>query len=508
VVTAEVKGLNFLQLIDFTNEELEQIRHSFNKRISNWRFHPLVKKGLWDGYISFIDKTNRLPVGLWSELTQLCEKYKFQIEFSGLDKIIDYEFDEEDFRTWVAEFFSDHPKLVPRVYQIDACIPIIKYRKSISEIATSAGKTLIIFMIFGYLYTKGLIEKFLMIVPNTNLVLQTIEDFEFYNQDKIDFVRQMIYGGSDRKVKNPNFIIGTYQSLIKLDTEFYESINSVCVDEAHHTQAKSIKDILSKCKNARYTFGLSGTLLQNGSTEALTIQAYLGPLVNNIPASFLIENKYATPVAIKVVKMQYLNDEMRMKLEDLRSRKEEVDGTKMLEIEKRLVVENQARFKFVCDFIAKTTKNTLVLFQNVKDSYGRRIYDYLRESTTDKNVYYVDGGTSINLRDDYIENMKVGENKILVASFNTFSTGISINNIYNIFFVESYKSEKIIRQSIGRGLRLFEGKEKVNIIDFVDDFSTGEKWKNKNYLIRHSDERIKVYQEQGFPYKIYNVNIT
>jgi superfamily II DNA or RNA helicase len=180
----------------------------------------------------------------------------------------------------------------------------------------------------------------------------------------------------------------------------------------------------------------------------------------------------------------------------------------MLEIEKRLVVENQARFKFVCDFIAKTTKNTLVLFQNVKDSYGRRIYDYLRESTTDKNVYYVDGGTSINLRDDYIENMKVGENKILVASFNTFSTGISINNIYNIFFVESYKSEKIIRQSIGRGLRLFEGKEKVNIIDFVDDFSTGEKWKNKNYLIRHSEERIKVYQEQGFPYKIYNVNIT
>jgi superfamily II DNA or RNA helicase len=198
-----------------------------------------------------------------------------------------------------------------------------------------------------------------------------------------------------------------------------------------------------------------------------------------------------------------------MKLEDLRSRREEVDGTKMLEIEKRLVIENQARFKFVCDFIIKTTKNTLVLFQNVKDSYGRRIYDYLREATTDKNIYYVDGGTSIELRDNYIANMKVGENKILVATYGCFSTGISINNIYNIFFVESYKSEKIIRQSIGRGLRLFEGKEKVNIIDFVDDFSTGtgEKYKNKNYLIRHSEERLKVYQEQGFPYKIYNVKI-
>jgi superfamily II DNA or RNA helicase len=96
-------------------------------------------------------------------------------------------------------------------------------------------------MIFGYLYSKGLIQKFLMIVPNTNLVLQTIEDFEFYNQDKLEFVRQLIYGGSDRKVKSPNFIIGTYQSLVKLDSEFYDSINAVCVDEAHHTQEKVLK---------------------------------------------------------------------------------------------------------------------------------------------------------------------------------------------------------------------------------------------------------------------------
>lgn len=507
MVTAEVKGLNFLQLTDYTAAELEQIRHSFNKRITNWRYHPLVKKGLWDGYISFLDKTNRIPLGLWGELSSLCEKYEFPLEFKGLEDIIDAHFDEEDFRAWVADFFHDHPKLTPRDYQIEACIPIIKYRKSISEIATSAGKTLIIFMIFGYLYTKGHLRKFLMIVPNTNLILQTLEDFEFYNQGKIDFTRQMIYGGSDRLNKDPHFIIGTYQSLVKLGAEFFQSIQGVCVDEAHHTQSKSIKDILTKCKSARYTFGLSGTLVQNGSTEALTIQAYLGPLVNNIPASFLIEQKYATPVFIKVVKMQYLDEEMRFKLGTLRSRKEEVDGVKMLEIEKRLVIENQTRFKFVCDFITKTTKNTLVLFQNVKDSYGRQIYDYLRELTTDKKIYYVDGHTSIEQRDTYIEELKEGENKILVATYGCFSTGISINNIYNIFFVESYKSEKIIRQSIGRGLRLSEGKDKVNIIDFVDDFSTGSGYKNKNYLLRHSEERLKVYQEQGFPYKIYNVKI-
>ena len=99
--------------------------------------------------------------------------------------------------------------------------------------------------------------------------------------------------------------------------------------------------------------------------------------------------------------------------------------------------------------------------------------------------------------------MEQGEDKILVASFGTFSTGISINNIHNVYFVESYKSEKIIRQSIGRGMRLFEGKERTNIIDFVDDFSLAKG--NKNYSLKHGEDRMKIYKEQGFPYKKYKV---
>ena len=34
----------FIQLTEYTEGEIEQIQHSFRKRITNWRFHPLVKK--------------------------------------------------------------------------------------------------------------------------------------------------------------------------------------------------------------------------------------------------------------------------------------------------------------------------------------------------------------------------------------------------------------------------------------------------------------------------------
>jgi superfamily II DNA or RNA helicase len=345
----------------------------------------------------------------------------------------------------------------------------------------------------------------MIVVPNTNLIIQTNEDFELYNNNKMDFKTQLIHGGTDKTKKEVDLIIGTYQSLVKRELHFFEGIDAVLVDEAHHTNASSIKKILVNCMDATYAVGLSGTMLQNGSTEALTIQAYLGPLVNNISASFLTENKYATPIQVKIVQMDYIGQEIREKLESLREQKNsgEFDGAKLLDVEKRLVVENRPRFLYVANFICKTTKNSLVLFQNVKDSYGRRIYDYIRENTADKEVFYVDGSTPPDLREDYINRMEEGSNKILVASFGTFSTGISINNIHNVFFVESYKSEKIVRQSIGRGMRLCEGKEKVNIIDFVDDFTINSR--NKNYLLKHGEDRMKIYKQQGFPYKLYKV---
>jgi hypothetical protein len=42
-VIAQVTPDNrFIQLTDYNELELEQIHHSFKRRITNWRFHPLV----------------------------------------------------------------------------------------------------------------------------------------------------------------------------------------------------------------------------------------------------------------------------------------------------------------------------------------------------------------------------------------------------------------------------------------------------------------------------------
>jgi len=102
--------------------------------------------------------------------------------------------------------------------------------------------------------------------------------------------------------------------------------------------------------------------------------------------------------------------------------------------------------------------------------------------------------------------MEKGEDVIIVASYGTFSTGISIKKIHNIFFTESFKSEVIIRQSIGRGLRKHHSKSHVKIYDFVDDFrytNDGSEW--MNYVYRHGIERRKIYREEKFPCDVQTI---
>lgn len=498
---------NFLQVIDCTDIEFKQLQMSFRKRVKNWRFNPQVKRKLWDGYISYIDSAGRIPVGLWHELTDICKEHGFAVNFENFD-LFKSPFTKEEYLSWVSatSFFDKKGnKIEPRDYQLNSVWLILKYKLSISEIATSAGKTLIMYMVLAFLRHKGLLKRMLIIVPNISLIIQTYEDFQDYSNKDTSLNLQMISGQTDKELnEDTHAVIGTFQSLVKQPASFFESFDVVCVDEAHFTQAKSVKETLSKCRNVVYRFGLSGTLEKEDFAERLTLQAFLGPLINKVSAEFLFQNKYATPVQVKVIKLNYLDDDIREKLQQIRKRRNSIDGAKILDIERKLVIESDIRLKYICDLVNKTTKNTLVLFHNVKADYGKKIQERLLELSKDKDVFYVDGETDVNKREYFKQSLEHGENKVLIASFGTFSTGISVKNIHNIVFAESFKSDKIIRQSIGRGMRLHETKEKTNIIDIVDDFTYEG---DKNFLIRHMEKRLEIYETQGFPFKIYDVNL-
>lgn len=175
-----------------------------------------------------------MPIGLWSEVVKLGETFSFPVEIVGLERIIDVNFDENDFREWVKDFFNDHPKYTPRDYQVDSAAAILKNRLCTSEIATSAGKTLITFLVYGYLKSRGKMRKMLTIVPNTTLVMQMKDDWEDYNNGKLDLKIRQVYGGAKDNDPTADVIVGTFQSLVKKTLDYFKGIDIVFVDECLH----------------------------------------------------------------------------------------------------------------------------------------------------------------------------------------------------------------------------------------------------------------------------------
>ena len=486
----------YLRIDEATELEIEQVRISLTKRIESWRFNPLVKRGVWDGYVTYIKDDKWIPAGLWRYVIDVCKEYNFEVQVNGIRRLIDPDISAETFEKWALDFFKGS-EITPRDYQIETAYNILKFRKCLAELATSAGKTLISFLTIAYMLEKKKAERILFIVPNVSLVVQAHEDFHDYNyMNKVDLRIQQIFAG--QKIKsNKNIVIGTYQSLIKKSVEYFEQFDAVIVDETHKAKSASIKTILQKCTKAQYKYGLSGTIPKDGTLDKLTLMSQTGPVISEVKASFLQDQGHIAKCVVKVIEMNNATDSQRLAFQELAQNK--YDSKDVFQLEQNFIINSEGRLDFISSVIARVPRNSLVLFHRIE--HGKRLYEKLRQESN-KRVYYVDGGTDKDIREEYKKKMEAGEEVVIVASYGTFSTGISIKKIHNIFFTESFKSEVIIRQSIGRGLRQHESKDKVLIVDFVDDIRTDE-W--DNYLFKHGKARQSIYRQEKFDYNIKRV---
>ena len=186
--------------------------------------------------------------------------------------------------------------------------------------------------------------------------------------------------------------------------------------------------------------------------------------------------------------------------------KKDVKGSTYQE-EMDFLVQYEPRNKFIRNLAVSQEGNTLVLFQYV-EKHGKILYDMIYNKTAnrekERKIFFVFGGTDTEHREEIRRITETQSDAIIVASYGTFSTGINIRNLHNIIFASPSKSRIRNLQSIGRGLRIGENKEIATLFDIVDDFRIG---KFTNYTLKHFVERVKIYDEEKFSYKFYNIEI-
>ena len=450
----------------------------FTFMVPGAKFMPSYRSKFWDGKIRLLNvMTGLLYAGLTKYVEEFCKSREYELEY--LTDLSSENFSVKEAKDFIAKL---KPTMEPRDYQIDAFVHAVRERRALLLSPTASGKSFIIYLLVRY-YAK----RTLILVPTTSLVSQLASDFADYGFDSDTFVHR-VFAGQDKGSTKP-ITISTWQSIYKLPKEFFSQFDVVIGDEAHLFKAKSLTSILTKLSGCRYRFGFTGTL-DGSETHKLVLEGLFGAVRKVITTKELIDQKHLADFRIKAIVLNHPDEAKKM-----------IARANDYQAEMDYIVKLEARNKFIKNLALSLEGNTLILYQFV-EKHGIHLANMLQNN--DRSVYWVSGEVSGEQREEIRKVVEKESNAIIVASFGTFSTGVNIKNLHNIIFASPSKSRIRNLQSIGRGLRKSNTKTSSTLYDIADNLS----WKTKkNYTLLHFMERVKIYNEEKFEYKIYKVNL-
>lgn len=463
-----------------------ELNDYFTFSVPNAKFTPSFKNKMWDGKIRLYNiLTRRIYSGLRRHIETFARERDYAVEYANPADFCDTEFSlveaKETFSKWVSK-----PDIEARDYQLESFAHAVRTKRALFVSPTASGKSLMIFLTSMQLYQPD--KKILIIVPTTSLVHQMASDFGDYMQKDPNVFVHRILSGAEKDTKHP-IVVSTWQSIYKLPKAWFSKFNVVIGDEAHLFKAKSLTDIMGKLTNCPYKFGFTGTL-DGTETHKLVLEGLFGPVKKVTTTAELIGNNTLSKFRIKAIVLNY-DDDIK-KLHKSNTYQDEI----------AFLTTHTPRHKFIVNLALSLKGNTLILFKNI--DHGKELQRLLVSRDGDREVYYVDGGVDGEIREDIRKDIESLSNGVIVASLGTFSTGINIKNLHNVIFASPSKSRVKVLQSIGRGLRKSQFKDVFTLFDIADDLT----WKSKkNHTILHFVERISMYNEEKFDYKIYNVEL-
>lgn len=456
----------------------------FSFPAKNHKFDPRYKARVWDGQIRLLSvRTGVFPSGLEHLIKTYAKENGIKFSTESTKKYVSSEKDIVDFCRNLKPCFGGSP-IEHYDYQVSAIARAIQTEKCLLLSPTSSGKSLIIYSIVRWFSE----QRILIIVPTVMLVNQLYADFEEYNNKQSSFMNDVHrqHAGKDKAAKS-RIWISTYQSLMHFPPEWFEQFDVLICDEAHLYTSKVTKAIGEACSNAAVRIGTTGTL-DDTETSEKTLVGLLGPVWQVTTTKHMMDTGRAADLQIYAVVLGYPDSDRKVKRDYV--------------TEKEFVMSHEKRMKFLVRLSESCKGNTLVLVTNI-EKHLTPLYNKLKQ-VSKKNVVTVYGATSAEVKEEIRQICEKSDNNIIVASYSTMSTGVSIKNLQNVIFGSSSKGKIRVLQSIGRGLRLDGKDNKITLYDIIDDLS----WKSrKGHFVNHFEERRKHYEKEKFKYEIINADL-
>jgi superfamily II DNA or RNA helicase len=375
----------------------------------------------------------------------------------------------------------ENTEYVYRDYQEDAIRKGLMGGRGLFEMATSAGKSLIIYGLIKNLWEiEGEQSRTLILVPNIQLVEQMYKDLLEYGCPTEDISR---FSSKYRTCENTGIIISNRSWLNLHKDELPKDIDVLIVDEVHQlSKTSKVSKFVSQFKTHR-RFGFTGTL-PTFDPDLWHVKGLIGPLLAIVKAYELQEEGHIADTKIVTVRFEHRR----------KAPKAPSDITDPLErakmrfpLEWRYIESCAETNEFMTNFMSSLDGNSILLYDHIE--HGQNMLKILQDAGCTKRLSLIDGSTPVDYREEVRAQMEIHNDCLLLGNAKCVGTGISIKNIHNIGFGFAMgKSSAKVLQAIGRGLRLrgkFE-KDHVKLIDF---------YHNYRYSREHFGTRLKMYKE-------------
>ncbi len=352
-----------------------------------------------------------------------------------------------------------------RPYQQDAVASTITHFKerrdpAVIVLPTGAGKSLVIAELARV--ARG---RVLCLAHVKELVEQNHDKFESYELNAGIFS-----AGLNRKDSDDKVIFGSIQSVARADKEFFKDFSLLVIDECHRvslegeTQYHHVINLLRENNPEICILGLTATPYRMGlgwiynyhykGSVKSEEERFFKKCIFELPLSYMIKNKYLTPPIVI---------DSPVACYDFSSLVANRGGAFSIgDIEDLLSDQKRVTPGIIGHIIeqAKERRGVMIFTSSVR--HAREILGHLPREVSE----LVTGETPDIERDQIINDFKKEKLKFLV-NVSVLTTGFDAPHVDLIALLRPTESVSLYQQIIGRGLRLFEGKDDCLILDYT-----------------------------------------
>lgn len=351
-------------------------------------------------------------------------------------------------------------------------------------LATGTGKTFIAFQIAWKLFharwnlkRDGSRRPRILFLADRNILAnQAFNDFSAFPEDALVRIDPKEIKKRGSVPTNGSIFFTIFQTFMtEKDNKPYfgdyppDYFDFIIIDECHRGGANdesNWRGILEYFSPA-VQLGLTATPKRKGNADTY---AYFGAPVYVYSLKDGINDGFLTP--FKVKRIQTTLDEYIYTSDDAIVEGEAEEGKIYQEADFNKIIEIKAReAKRVDIFLSMINQNEKTIVFCATQDHAAAVRDLINQNCKNKNSFYCVRVTANDgaMGDQYLRDFRDNEKTIptILTTSQKLSTGVDARNVRNIILMRPVNSMIEFKQIIGRGTRIFDGKDYFTIYDFV-----------------------------------------